>query len=226
MLVSALPVTGLADRGDAALRLDDGEFRHRSRRTPWSRSAPAVPFPPASCGALLPSSFSASSCRPTWTSPSTGRGSRPRVPTPSPSSASPSWRSCSSWPPTGRSDPIAMSGIVVIFWLLQLTFTIGAHLRELVRTGTKSSSQNYIWVIMAPIPVAWLVYYCTDTETRGNVVAQRHLPAIPRLLRAGGSHLGPGLHVATPGGTNEVHRHRAGHHPVHLVRPRRTGHGA
>ncbi|MDG2199950.1 MAG: hypothetical protein P8K80_02045 [Phycisphaerales bacterium] len=67
-----------------------------------------------------------------------------------------------------QKSPIATSGIVVIFWLLQLTFTIGAHLRELVQTETKSTSRNYIWVVMAPIPAAWIVYYCTDTETAGT----------------------------------------------------------
>ena len=63
-----------------------------------------------------------------------------------------------------QKDPTATSGIVVVFWLLQLTFTIAAHLRELLRTETKSSSRNYRWVIMAPILAAWLVYSNADTD--------------------------------------------------------------
>jgi len=60
-------------------------------------------------------------------------------------------------------DPPAPFGIVVLFWLLQVIFTVGVHFRELRATngdtpGRWGPSRVLLVIALIPIPLVWIVY--------------------------------------------------------------------
>ncbi|MAB83514.1 MAG: hypothetical protein CMJ24_08785 [Phycisphaerae bacterium] len=63
--------------------------------------------------------------------------------------------------PIEHPDPF---GILMVFWVLQLIFTIGAHIRELRATddpapGRWGSSRSLVRVARIPISLVWIVYF-------------------------------------------------------------------